>query len=214
MLSLRGRDGGPSDRRCHFRQDENTMSTVCVVGLGYIGLPTAAMLASAGHMVIGFDINPEVVAKVNQGHAHFREPDLEMLLAAAVKTGRLTAQPTPAEADYFIISVPTPFKDGKRPDLSYVEAGSDAIAPYLRPGCTVILESTSPVGTTERIAARLAAKRKDIVFPDYKNEEHYEGQAYVVHCPERILPGQIVRELVSNDRIIGGMTEFCVAKAS
>ncbi len=190
------------------------MSKVCVVGLGYIGLPTAAMLASAGHTVIGFDINPDVVAKVNQGHAHFREPDLEMLLAAAVKTGRLTAQLTPAEADYYIIAVPTPFKDGKKPDLSYVDAGSDAIAPYLRPGCTVILESTSPVGTTERITARLAGKRKELVFPVYKSEDHHEGQVYVVHCPERILPGQMVRELVSNDRIIGGMTEFCVAKAA
>ncbi|MEZ5899197.1 MAG: UDP-N-acetyl-D-mannosamine dehydrogenase [Hyphomicrobiaceae bacterium] len=190
------------------------MSRVCVVGLGYIGLPTAAMLASAGHTVIGFDVNPDVVAKVNQGLAHFREPDLEMLLAAAVKTGRLTAQMTPAEADYYIIAVPTPFKNGKRPDLSYVDAGTDSIAPYLRPGCTIILESTSPVGTTERIATRLAEKRKDLVFPSYKNEDHHDGQVYVVHCPERILPGQMVRELVANDRIIGGMTEFCVAKAN
>jgi len=190
------------------------MSSICVVGLGYIGLPTAAMLASAGHSVVGYDVNPNVIEKVNHGQAHFREPDLEMLLAAAVKTGRLAAQTTPSVADYFIIAVPTPFKDGKRPDLSFVDAASDAIAPFLAPGSTVILESTSPVGTTERIASRLSKKRKDLVFPEYKSEDFRDGQVFVVHCPERILPGHMVRELVTNDRVIGGMSAACAAKAS
>lgn len=190
------------------------MSKVCVIGLGYIGLPTAAMLASAGHAVIGFDINPNVVAKINKGLALFREPDLDMLLAAAIRTDRLTAQMTPVEADYFIIAVPTPFMEHKKPDMSYVDASIDSIAPYLRAGNTIILESTAPVGTTERIASRLSAARKDLIFPAYKDEEYHDSQVHVVHCPERILPGQMVRELVSNDRIIGGMTESCAAKAT
>ena len=189
------------------------MSTVCVVGLGYIGLPTAAMLASAGHSVTGCDINPAVVAKINEGLAHFREPDLDMLLAASIKTGRLEARTQPVAADYYIIAVPTPFMAGKKPDMSYVDAATDSIAPLLTPGCTVILESTSPVGTTERICQRLAAARPDLVFPRFKDEERHDGQICIVHCPERILPGQMVRELVSNDRIIGGMTEFCAASA-
>ena len=189
------------------------MSTVCVVGLGYIGLPTAAMMASAGHVVVGCDVNPAVVAKINEGLAHFREPDLDMLLAAAVNTGRIEARLQPVEADYYIIAVPTPFMEGKKPDMTYVDKATDSIAPFLRAGCTVILESTSPVGTTERIAARLAAARTDLAFPRYKDEDTRDGQVHVVHCPERILPGQMVRELVSNDRIIGGMTEACAAKA-
>ena len=171
------------------------------------------MLASAGHAVIGCDVNPVVVGNINEGRAHFREPDLDMLLSAAVKTGRLQAQTVPVEADYFIIAVPTPFMDGKKPDMSYVDAATDAIAPFLRPGSTVILESTSPVGTTERISARLAGARGDLSFPRYNDEDTTAGQVHIVHCPERILPGQMVRELVSNDRIIGGMTEACADKA-
>jgi len=189
------------------------MSTVCVVGLGYIGLPTAAMLASAGHTVTGCDVNAAVVEKINEGLSHFREPDLDMLLSAAVNTGRLRAQSKPADADYFIIAVPTPFMDGKKPDMSYVDAATDSIAPFLQLHSTVILESTSPVGTTERICERLAVARPDLAFPRFRAEEQKEGQVCVVHCPERILPGQMVRELVSNDRIIGGMTESCAAKA-
>jgi UDP-N-acetyl-D-mannosaminuronic acid dehydrogenase len=189
------------------------MTKVCVLGLGYIGLPTASMLASSGHRVVGCDINSNVVRTINEGHSHFREPDLDMLLSAAVETGRLVVQEMPTEAEYFIVAVPTPFKVGKKPDMSYVVAAIDALTIHLRPGSAIILESTVPVGTTERIVERLATKRGDLVFPKFKDEDYQDGQVYVAHCPERILPGQMVRELVSNDRIIGGMTEFCAKKA-
>ena len=188
------------------------MSAVCVVGLGYVGLPTAAMLASRGHAVIGCDINERAVALINEGRAHFQEPDLQMLLAAAVQTGRLRAETRPAEADWFILAVPTPFRDGHRPDLSHVDAAADSIAPLLRRGNTVILESTSPVGTTERLARRFARARPDLSFPAY-GESGADADIRIAHCPERILPGQTVRELVSNDRIIGGLSEDCAAAA-
>jgi UDP-N-acetyl-D-mannosaminuronic acid dehydrogenase len=184
------------------------MSTICVVGLGYIGLPVASMLASRGHEVIGYDVNPRAVESINKGHAHFFEPDLDMLLKAAVNTGRLRASNTPVEADYYVIAVPTPFGEGHKPDLSYVDAATQAIAPHLRPGSTVVLESTSPVGTTERITQQLATARPDLRFPSYKDTVA-ENDVAVAHCPERILPGQMVRELVTNDRIIGGMTDKC-----
>ncbi len=187
------------------------MSTVCVVGLGYIGLPTAAMLASRSHDVVGFDINERAVESINAGKPHFYEPDLQMLLSAAVNTGQFRAYTRPSEADYFIIAVPTPFRDGKKPDLSYVESACDAIAPVLQQGATIILESTSPVGTTEMVASRLAAARPDLIFPRHK--ESSDAQIAVAHCPERILPGQMLRELVSNDRIIGGVTENCSQRA-
>ena len=189
------------------------MSTICVVGLGYIGLPVASMLAGRGHQVIGFDVNERAVASINNGQAHFFEPDLDMLLKAAINTGRLQAQSSPAEADYFIIAVPTPFGEQHRPNLSYIDAATQAIAPVLKAGSTVILKSTSPVGTTERITAQLAQRRPDLRFPAYKDDIN-ETDVAVAHCPERILPGQMVRELVANDRIIGGMTENCSKAAS
>jgi UDP-N-acetyl-D-mannosaminuronic acid dehydrogenase len=188
------------------------MTTVCIVGLGYIGLPTAAMLASQGLTVIGYDVNENAVASINSGKPHFHEPDLQMLLSAALNTQQFRAQSKPSEADYFIIAVPTPFHDGKKPDMSYVDAATQAIAPVLRPGTTVILESTCPVGSTERMCEHLAAARPDLVFPRLKGEVE-EGQVAIAHCPERILPGQMLRELVSNDRIIGGMTEACAKSA-
>ena len=187
------------------------MSKVCVLGLGYIGLPTAAMLASRGHEVVGCDIDERAVATINAGRPHFFEPDLQMLLSAAVQTGRLSAQTAPAEADYFILAVPTPFTDGDKPDLSFVDAAADMIAPLLRRGNTVILELTSPVGATEGLSARLAASRPDLAFPRYKRSG--DPDVHVAHCPERVMPGQTVRELVSNDRIIGGMTDECGASA-
>jgi UDP-N-acetyl-D-mannosaminuronic acid dehydrogenase len=189
------------------------MTSVCVLGLGYIGLPTAAMLASRGHEVVGCDVNERAVAAINDGRPHFHEPDLQMLLSAAVQTGRLRAQTKPVEADHFILAVPTPFKDDKKPDMSYVEAATEAIAPYLAPGNTVILESTSPVGTTEKMAARLQQARPDLVLPRYKGQPDAEPDICVAHCPERVMPGQMVRELVSNDRIIGGVTEECSRSA-
>lgn len=186
---------------------------VCVVGLGYIGLPTAAMLASRGHEVVGFDVNERVVAAVNAGQAHFQEPDLQMLLTAAVQTGQLRAASAPETADYYIIAVPTPVRPGGAPDMSYVEKAAAAIAPTLKAGSTVILESTSPVGSTEMVADVLRKARPDLTFPNYKDESAEEADVAVCHCPERILPGQMVRELVQNDRIIGGLTERCAQKA-
>jgi UDP-N-acetyl-D-mannosaminuronic acid dehydrogenase len=184
------------------------MSTICVVGLGYIGLPVASMLASRGHTVVGYDVNPKAVESINKGQAHFFEPDLDMLLKAAVNTERLKASTTPVEADYFVIAVPTPFRSNHQPDLSYVDAATQSIAPFLKVGSTVVLESTSPVGTTERITEQLAVARPDLRFPRYKDIMG-EFDVAVAHCPERILPGQMVKELVTNDRIIGGMTEKC-----
>ena len=190
------------------------MSAICVMGLGYIGLPVASMLASQGHDVVGCDVNAKVVESINAGHAHFFEPDLDMLLTAAVSTGRLRAQTTPAEADYFIIAVPTPIDAEKRPDMSFVESATAAIAPVLRKGSTIILESTSPVGATEKIAATLAGLRPDLAFPRYQTSDQQAPDVHVAHCPERILPGRMLTELVNNDRIIGGVTPACARKAA
>lgn len=185
---------------------------ICVVGLGYIGLPTAAMLASRGHEVVGFDVSERVVSSIRAGQAHFREPDLQMLLTAAVETGRLRVGKEPEPSDYFLIAVPTPIEPGGAPNMRYVDDAAVRIAPHLTTGSTVILESTSPVGSTERLAAALAGARPDLRFPRYRDEDG-EADVAVCHCPERILPGQMVRELVSNDRIIGGLTRACAEKA-
>jgi UDP-N-acetyl-D-mannosaminuronic acid dehydrogenase len=162
------------------------------------------MLASRGHKVIGVDVKASVVEAVNNGKPHFDEPDLQMLLSAAVNTGQLVAQSTPSEADHFIIAVPTPFTECKRPDLTYIDAACQALAPCLRNGSNVILESTSPVGTTERLSRTFATLRPDLTFPAYQSTVD-SLDVTVSHCPERILPGQIVRELVCNDRVIGGV---------
>jgi UDP-N-acetyl-D-mannosaminuronic acid dehydrogenase len=185
---------------------------ICVVGLGYIGLPTAAMFASRGHEVIGCDISERVVAAVNAGEPHFQEPDLQMLLSAAISTGRLSAAREPHAADYFIIAVPTPLREGNVPDISYVEQAAAAIAPVLKRGDTVILESTSPVGTTERIAQIIGEARPDLRLPRYR-EDGGAADLAICHCPERILPGRMLAELVSNDRIIGGLSYNCGEKA-
>ena len=189
------------------------MSTVCVVGLGYIGLPTAAMLASKGDKVVGFDVDGAIVDNVNLGHSHFFEPELDMLLSAAVSTGRLRAQRQPNVADFYIIAVPTSFTPDKRPDLSFVENAVASIAPFLTSGATIILESTCPVGTTERAAQTLAKLRPDLAFPEFGNEASRSDIA-LAHCPERVLPGRMVHELVWNDRIVGGMTTACAEEAS
>ena len=187
------------------------MTKVCVVGLGYIGLPTAAMLASRGHDVVGCDIDQNTIDLINAGQPHFQEPDLQMLLAAAVQTGCLRAQRLAAEADYFILAVPTPFKEGGKPDLSYVQSATDLIAPVLKLGDTVILESTSPVGTTQALAERLGQARPDLRLPKFQGEGTFDIR--IAHCPERVMPGQMLRELLSNDRIIGGMTDECAKSA-
>src|SRR5256886_15881231 len=181
------------------------IKTVCVVGPGYIGLPTAATLASRGIEVVGVDINPRVVEAVNAGQTYFSEPDLDMLLRAATTLRKLRATAQPEPADAFVIAVPTPFREDRSPNLDYIDLAADAIAPVLLSGNVVILESTSPVGTTERLAERLARLRPDLCFPLERHPEPLD--VHVAHCPERVLPGRMVRELIENDRIIGGMTE-------
>jgi len=182
------------------------LQKIIVMGLGYIGLPTASMLATKGHAVLGVDVNEAAVNTINSGCIHIVEPDLDVLVRSAVNSGNLRAALAPEEGDTFIIAVPTPFKhegdNPKAPDLSYVEAASRAIVPCLREDNLVILESTSPVGTTELIEGIVTRARPELA-----------GKLHFVHCPERVLPGQILRELVDNDRIIGGTTKAAVGKA-
>ena len=180
--------------------------TISVIGLGYIGLPTATVFASRQRKVIGVDVNQHAVDTINQGRIHIVEPDLDMLVHAAVSQGFLRATNTPEPADAFLIAVPTPFLDDKRPDLSYIEAAAAAIAPVLKQGDLVVLESTSPIGATARMADWLAAARPDLSFP---HQAGARSDIRIAHCPERVLPGHVLRELVENDRIIGGMTPAC-----
>jgi len=184
-------------------------NTICVVGLGYIGLPTAAVLASRGVSVIGVDINTEVVTKINRGEIHIVEPDLDAVAMRAVQNRLLRAAATPEPADAFIIAVPTPFRDHKA-DMAYVDAAAASIAPVLKSGDLVVLESTSPPGTTEQLAARLAALRPDLHLPKAGGEK---CDVFVAYCPERVLPGRVLIELVENDRVIGGITPECSARA-
>jgi len=186
-------------------------NTISVIGLGYIGLPTAAVFASRKKTVIGVDVNEKAVNTINRGEIHIVEPELDIVVRAAVKDGYLTATTTPQPADAFLIAVPTPFKDGYQPDLAYIEAASKAIAPVLQKGNLVVLESTSPVGATEQMAQWLADARPDLSFPQTHGED---SDIRVAHCPERVLPGHVLRELVSNDRVIGGMTPKCSTAAS
>ncbi len=191
-----------------------SFNTISVVGLGYIGLPTAAMFASRKKSVIGVDVNQHAVDTINRGEIHIVEPDLDMIVHAAVTEGYLKATTSPEPADAFLIAVPTPFKNNDsevpEPDLSYIKKASEAIAPVLKKGDLVILESTSPVGATEQMAEWLAAARPDLSFPQAVGES---ADVNVAHCPERVLPGHVVRELVENDRVIGGMTAKCSARA-
>jgi len=182
-------------------------NTITVISLGYIGLPTAAVFASRKIKVIGVDVNQNAIDTINRGEIHIVEPDLDMVVHAAVKEGYLKATATPEPADAFLIAVPTPFKnDNHEPDLAYIESASKAIAPVLKKGDLVILESTSPVGATEQMAAWLSEARPDLTFPQTHGEE---SDIRVAHCPERVLPGHVIRELVQNDRVIGGMTGKC-----
>ncbi|MDT8466654.1 UDP-N-acetyl-D-mannosamine dehydrogenase [Alcaligenes nematophilus] len=178
--------------------------TLSMIGLGYIGLPTATLFASRRKKVIGVDVNAYAVDTINQGRIHIVEPELDMLVQAAVHGGYLRATLTPEPADAFLIAVPTPFLEGNKPDLSYIADAAKAIAPVLAKGNLVILESTSPVGTTEQLAQWLAEARPDLSFPQQAGEE---ADIQVAYCPERVLPGRVVHELVSNDRVIGGMTQ-------
>lgn len=185
--------------------------TISMIGLGYIGLPTATMFASRKKKVIGVDINQHAVDTINQGKIHIIEPDLDMLVQAVVQQGYLRATTKPEPAAAFLIAVPTPFTDGHKPDLSYIESAAKAIAPVLAKGNLVILESTSPVGTTEKLAEWLAAARPDLSFPQQKQES---ADIQIAYCPERVLPGKVVQELVSNDRVIGGMTRTATFMAA
>jgi UDP-N-acetyl-D-mannosaminuronic acid dehydrogenase len=196
-----------------------SFSTISVIGLGYIGLPTAAMFASRKKKVVGVDVSQHAVDTINRGEIHIVEPDLGMIVHSAVTEGYLRATLVPEPADAFLIAVPTPFKnslnkengsDIPEPDLSYIQKAAEAVAPVLKKGDLVILESTSPVGATEQMAAWLATARPDLSFPQDTGEN---ADVNVAHCPERVLPGHVVRELVENDRVIGGMTATCSNRA-
>jgi UDP-N-acetyl-D-mannosaminuronic acid dehydrogenase len=177
---------------------------VCVIGLGYIGLPTAAVLASRGYAVRGVEVDARAAEIINSGRAHIVEPDLDILVRAAVETRRLEVHAAPAAADIFVLCVPTPVAPGHAPDLSYVERAARSLVAVLRPGNLVILESTSPPGTTERLAELIS-----------REAQLEAGQLFFAHAPERVLPGQILREVVQNDRIVGGVDrasgEACAA---
>ncbi|MCS0630969.1 UDP-N-acetyl-D-mannosamine dehydrogenase [Telluria mixta] len=192
---------------------QHKVKSVSVIGLGYIGLPTAAMFASRKVEVIGVDINQEAVDIINQGRIHIVEPDLDIIVHAAVTEGYLRATTKAEPADAFLIAVPTPFKDNHEPDLAYVKAAAESIAPVLSKGNTVILESTSPVGATEAMIEWLAAARPDLRFP-VPGANCDEIDIHVAYCPERVLPGRVVTELIENDRIIGGMTPACSQRAA
>lgn len=186
------------------------MSTVAVVGLGYIGLPTAAALAMHGSNVIGIDVNRATVEAVSAGRVPFIEPDLAVAVSGAVSMGRLTATTDMPEADAYILAVPTPFLPDRTADLSFIRAATEAVAPRLRGGELVILESTSPPGTTRKISGWLAELRPDLRMP-------HEGASHdvsVAHCPERVLPGRIMIEMVTNDRVIGGISRRCAERAA
>jgi len=169
--------------------------TVCIMGLGYIGLPTAALLANRKYHVHGVDVVQSTVDTINQGKIHIVEPDLDTFVRSAVNSGNLIAGTKPKESDVFIVAVPTPFHEGYVPNIDYVLSATESIAPYVKEGNIIILESTSPVGTTEKIAEVLKEQGVDI------------SKVHIAHCPERVLPGQIMRELVENDRIVGGLNE-------
>ncbi|GAB5404482.1 MAG: UDP-N-acetyl-D-mannosamine dehydrogenase [Aureliella sp.] len=181
---------------------------ICVLGLGYIGLPTASIFATKGKRVLGVDVVEDVVATINDGKIHIEEPDLDILVRAAVQSGNLTAATAPARASTYIIAVPTPFqkqRDGSLlPDLSYIESAVRSIAPVVEKGDLIILESTSPVGTTE--------KMRDWLL-ESTHGKFSDGDFLFAHCPERILPGQMLKELVTNDRIAGGLTPEAAEKS-
>ena len=184
---------------------------VCVLGLGYVGLPMAAILAARGVDVVGVDISAERVAIINSGASPISEPNLATLVVEGVQSGRLSARSKPILADVFVIAVPTPIRADHTADLSQVYSAVDSLASVLAPNNLVVLESTCPVGTTEAVCARLAEARPDLSFPLSQVESH---AVYVAYCPERVLPGRIVQELVCNDRVIGGLTPSCAQAAA
>lgn len=188
-----------------------SFETISVIGLGYIGLPTASAFASHKKKVIGVDVNQHAVDTINRGAIHIVEPDLDKVVKEAVEGGFLRAVTKPLSADAFLIAVPTPFKGDHEPDMVYVESAARSIAPVLKKGDLVILESTSPVGATEQMAGWLADARPDLTFPQSAGEA---ADINVAYCPERVLPGRVMIELLQNDRVIGGMTPRCSERAS
>ena len=191
-------------------ETEAPIRTVAVVGLGYIGLPTAAILATNGLEVIGVDVNPGTVTAINNGDVPFVEPDLGVHVAGAVSQGRLRAQLETPAADAYIVAVPTPFKADKSADMSYIAAAARAIAPQLSGGELVILESTSPPGSTRRLAELILGLRPDLSLDGHDGKP----KLLVAHCPERVLPGRIMIELVTNDRVVGGLTSEAAEAAA
>jgi UDP-N-acetyl-D-mannosaminuronic acid dehydrogenase len=186
----------------------STFKSICVVGLGYIGLPTAALFAKSGIQVYGYDINVDTVETINEGQAHIQEVDLDGLIQGVISNGLLKAATKPVSADVYLISVPTPFKDNHQPDLTYIKNAIRDIAPLVKDGDLIILESTIPPGTTKEMCHWLEEQRPDL------RKAGGVGIAYhAAHCPERVLPGRILIELVQNDRIIGGITNQCAEKA-
>lgn len=184
---------------------------LAILGMGYIGLPTAVALATRGVEVIGVDINPETVAAISRGEVPFVEPDLAVGVSGAVAMGRLTATTETPEADGYIIAVPTPFNGDRTADLSYVKAAAEQIAPRLRPGNIVVLELTSPPGTTEKVKHWVGALRPDLKMPD---DGEPGADIFFAHCPERVLPGRIMIEMITNDRVVGGLTRRCAERAA
>jgi len=183
------------------------INSICMVGLGYIGLPTAAVFADGGLNVLGVDVNKHAVETINQGKIHIEEPGLAELVSKVVSKGKLKAFLEPQKADAFIVAVPTPFKgENHEPNLDYIKSAAKNLAKVLEKGNLVILESTSPVGATEKMAKWISEERPDLTFPQTHGED---SDIRIAHCPERILPGQMIRELVENDRIIGGITDKC-----
>ena len=185
-------------------------NVVAMVGLGYIGLPTAALMASRGIQVIGIDIDQRAVDIINSGSIHIVEPDLEAVVHEVVRTGRLRATTVPERADAYLIAVPTPFHGDHEPDMRYVKAAAMSIAPVLEAGNLVILESTSPVGSAEQLSIWLQEARPDLTFPHVAGGQ---AQVNIAYCPERVLPGKVLHELVENDRVIGGLSEVCGGRA-
>lgn len=191
--------------------DIHEIGTLAVIGLGYIGLPTAAMFASTGLTTIGIDVSRRAVDAVNGGKAHIEEGNLDELVERCVQGGLLRAVAESVAADAFIIAVPTPIDSAHQPDLSYVQAAGRSLASVLKKGDLIILESTSPVGTTAMLAELLANERPDLRFP---HDDAENADVSLAYCPERIIPGQMLKELVENDRIIGGMTPRCAERAA
>ncbi len=184
--------------------------SLSVIGLGYIGLPTATLFAMQGLTVVGVDVSPSVVATINKGKIHIIEPDLDHRVHQVVAQQLLRATTTPVSTDVYIIAVPTPFQDDHVPDLSYIKSAIQTIAEVIQPGNLIILESTSPVGTTEKIAQWLQQARPDLAIPGFSSAP----TVCIAHCPERVLPGKVMHELIYNDRVIGGLTPQCTAAAT